>query len=187
MQAEPSNFLLERDAIVAACRKREGEGLSSNDTVGRGGEGRLSYSALEGGVGRTLQLYLARAAAAAAAARCQPVTPSVHRARNKQESGCIYRALPAKHPYQLPPFNSPSRKTTPKIGTNTKASGVVCLCTAGGGATRGCVAGIYVCPLPLLLRWKQAATREPTRVKTRMHPQSTAKLFFLDCWCNVAF
>jgi hypothetical protein len=68
MQAEPSNFLLERDAIVAACRKREGEGLSSNDTVGRGGEGRLSYSALEGGVGRTLQLYLARAAAAAAAA-----------------------------------------------------------------------------------------------------------------------
>ena len=141
MQAEPSNFLLERDAIVAACRKREGEGLSSNDTVGRGGEGRLSYSALEGGVGRTLQLYLARAAAAAAAARCQPVTPSVHRARNKQESGCIYRALPAKHPYQLPPFNSPSRKTTPKIGTNTKASGVVCLCTAGWRCNaRGCVA-----------------------------------------------
>jgi len=85
MQAEPSNFLLERDAIVAACRKREGEGLSSNDTVGRGGEGRLSYSALEGGVGRTLQLYLARAAAAAAAARCQPVTPvSTVRATNRK-------------------------------------------------------------------------------------------------------
>ena len=186
MQAEPSNFLLESDAIVAACRKREGEGLSSNDTVGRGGEGRLSYSALEGGVGRTLQLYLARAASAAAAApRCQPVTPSVHRARNKQESGCIYRALPAKHPYQLPPFNSPSRKTTPKIGTNTKASVVVCLYVWRCNAWL--CGRIYVCPLPLLLRWKQAATREPTRVKTRTHPQSTAKLFFLDCWCNVAF
>ena len=24
---------------------------------------------------------------------------------------------------------------------------------------RGCVAGIYVCPLPLLLRWMQAAAR----------------------------
>jgi hypothetical protein len=186
MQAEPSNFLLERDAIVAACRKREGEGLSSNDTVGRGGEGRLSYSALEGGVGRTLQLYLARAAAAAAAARCQPVTPSVHRARNKQESGCTCRALPAKYPYQLPPFNSPAKPRRRSVQTR-KPRGSSASVRRGGGATRGCVAGIYVCPLPLLLRWKQAATREPTRVKTRMHPQSTAKLFFLDCWCNVAF
>lgn len=112
---------------------------------GEGGEGRLSYSALEGGVGRTLQLYLARAAAAAAAARCQPVTPSVHRARNKQESGCTCRALPAKYPYQLPPFNSPAKPRRRSVQTRKPRGSSASTAGGGCGATRAWLCGRHLC------------------------------------------